>query len=213
MATDPLKFNYRATRPPRTGASRSQSEIVLVGGDSFSNGANDWPGPLQSTYGHTVYRAAVSGGRLDRIFTEMRTWAAANWGVKPGVVLVQGGINNIVASQTAETMKSQLNQIIVYFRKLGAIPVVLSLCPFGSSSGWTAGRQTEADAFNSWLLARTDLVTVDVYTPLESAPGSDILAAGYDSGDGLHPNTTGMALIAQLVDSVLDNVVDKNCHL
>jgi lysophospholipase L1-like esterase len=51
-----------------------------------------------------------------------------------------------------------------------------------------------------WLRINTWIRKQPNHVDFAAALGGDVLAAAYDSGDGLHPNDAGYAALAQVVD-------------
>lgn len=190
-----------------------RSDVVLFAGDSFGNDPTEYPTLIRDTYQIEAYNIHESNAQLDTIGANLSAFIASptlhlpnsNF---PKVAVLQGGINDIVNDVTLETMQSRVNANIEAARTADMIPVVLCVAPWKAHASWSAGRQTVTDAYNAWLLARTDILTVNIYGPLEDPSTTDTLLSAYDSGDGLHPSTAGHAVIQARVTNALKRIAD-----
>lgn len=196
---------YGAVRPYK------RSDVVLFAGDSFGDGGSEYPRLIRDAYQIEAHITHTPGDRLDQIGTQITDYIASPSTNDPVNLLAKtcvmnGGINDIVQDATLETMQTRLNANIAALRAADIIPVVLCVGPWKAHASWSAGRQTVTDAYNAWLLARTDILTVDIYAPLEDPSTADTLLAAYDNGDGLHPSAAGSAVIQARVTNVLKRI-------
>lgn len=185
---------------------------VLAVGDSFCNDiAKDYPYLLRnenvafqngypSSWAETyplpavtmprlvaISERCVSGATLPAITANLvaalaETYADAT--VSPWtVVLLEGGVNDVSAGATLESMQAQrLAQIaaVVAYR---AIPVLVGVGPF---DGTPAPKQAVLDGFNAWM--RTlGYPMYDMY--LDANSGSATWKANWVTPDGTHPGT------------------------
>lgn len=86
-------------------------------------------------------------------------------------------------------------------------PVLLTLLPFGNSSGWSAGKQTELEGTNTLMLAHCAanpgvVICVNSYAAMGDTDPVDLKAA-WDIGDGVHPNLAGTDALAAAIKAVL----------
>lgn len=129
-------------------------------------------------------------------------------------VFVEGGINDLVSSDasTNAAMQATMISIIETCFTTGVVPVLLNVGPWKNFtveapySTWTTTRQTYTETYNSWLAgfaASNSLALLDIYTILKT-PGDTTIAAAFDYGDHLHPNTSGYYAIANGLQSLID---------
>jgi hypothetical protein len=123
------------------------------------------------------------------------------------VAIIQGGVNDITASQLATDMLA--NTIyMVEMAQSASLPVVLiNIGPWSNFISWGAARQVETLAYNSGLstyAASSNIPIVDMYSLLADGTA---LAATYDSGDGLHPNDTGYDLLGDEIEAIAGGVI------
>lgn len=175
-------------------------------GDSITEGccgASSWPSKISEPAGVTLVNVAVSGATVTTILAQFRA-NAVGVGQVAGKVFILGGINNIRTSVSATTSYDLYRQITDEAAGQGSEVIVITMLPFGNDAVWTAPKQTELEALNVLIAgSRGIAAAVDTYAAM-GEPGTPIdLAAIYDSGDGLHPNDTGTAKIADLVDTAL----------
>ncbi len=115
-------------------------------------------------------------------------------------IIAQGGVNDVIHGVSVATISATVFSFIDTRLAEGKQVAVCNLSPWASNSQWSASAQTDTLAYNALLVsgvaARPSVILVDIYSLLESAPGSGILKAAYDSGDGLHPNAAAGAVWA-----------------
>lgn len=187
-----------------------RSDVVLFAGDSFGDGGSEYPTLIRDAYQIEAHNVHVPGARLDQIGTQIASYIAspstnAPVNLTARVCVMNGGLNDLVADATLETMQSRVNANIAAVRAAGMIPVVVSVGPWKSHSSWSAGQQTVTDNYNAWLLARTDILTVDIYAPLEDPSTPDTILPAYEASEA-HPNSAGSAVIQARVTNVLKRI-------
>lgn len=103
------------------------------------------------------------------------------------------GINDVIQGASAVTIEARLTTVMAQLQN----PVVVTLLPFGNYVSWDAGKEAVRVAVNAWIKAN-----IAYYVDAESVmgdistPSQPVLKAEYDSGDGLHPNTSGDTALA-----------------
>jgi lysophospholipase L1-like esterase len=120
----------------------------------------------------------------------------------PKYIVVQGGINDVVADVSADTMKTTMSGIISSILSEDITPVVLNVGPWGAL---TTSRQAVLDTYNTWLATygpTNGARVVDINTLLKD-PGTNNILPAYDRGDGVHPNTLGYQVIG---DEIAQNL-------
>lgn len=121
------------------------------------------------------------------------------------ILLMWCGGNDIRAGTAAATVFTAWEAIVDDALAQGMTVVGMTFPPYGTYSGWNAAQQTELDAINASILAKTGAgyIPLDMYTPLEDDVTADRLEVDYDSGDGLHPGSAGQPVISALVQAAL----------
>jgi lysophospholipase L1-like esterase len=143
-------------------------------GTTNASGLYQDEGPLKSTY----------------------TWAYV-------VILI--GVNDVANDATAAATFANIKSLADDAQTRGAKVVLCSVAPWkGFAALWNSSRQAQQDALAGLLQAYATAAPstrtyVDVFTALEDPGAPDYLLPGYDSGDGIHPNTAGLAAIAAAV--------------
>lgn len=176
-------------------------------GDSITQGiAGAEPGPpLALNRLHQDWRVVnygVSGDTISQISTR---WTST---VRPRahrVLVIMGGVNDLIAGTSGATIYTTYSAILDAAKADGMKVVVLSILPFGNYSGWGAPKETERLALNASLSAwcsSNGATYINAATTMQGASAA-LLSASYDSGDGLHPNAAGSAVLASLVSAVL----------
>ena len=148
------------------------------------------PAPPLTPVAGAVYsvEAGVAGERSDQILARVDSVIAE--GVH-GLTLM-AGTNDAEQSIPVATYMANMEAIAVKARAAG-IPLVVGLVP---------PKDTNVDLVTAYNLAlrewaaRSGIRLADTHAPLvDKTDGT--LAAAYDSGDGIHPNTEGHRLIAK----------------
>lgn len=219
-------------------SGRTEGAIGLLG-DSITDGIAStpdtdrrWPDVLQRALlaeprlarlavlnagisGNQVTRAHVAFGdaAVDRIDADLLDLAGLR------AVLVLEGINDIAGNTPP---RASAAEIIAGYRRLIAaararrLPIMaLTITPTTPQPGLPAYADEQAlqvrREVNTWLRSSGEFDAVfDAEQALSDPAGTGVLAAAYDSGDGLHPNDDGMAAIAGAVD--LDVLVARLCR-
>lgn len=127
----------------------------------------------------------------------------------PSFVLLMAGINtiNAAASDPNAGMQGEIATFVAACLAIDAIPVLCKIPPDKAYVSWSANRQTWADTFNAWLASyatTNGYVLIDLPAILATGDGQT-LDAGFDSGDGLHPNTAGYNAIGDAIVTALDS--------
>jgi acyl-CoA thioesterase-1 len=117
-------------------------------------------------------------------------WLNAMWAfvrMKPRYAFVLLGTNDISLTLSDAVIQANLTSIAAQLTAAGIEPIIMQILPRGS---------IRTDALNAWIAAQP-WRSIDTYHPLIGTGTS--LAAAYDSGDGLHPNTAGNLAIANII--------------
>lgn len=140
---------------------------------------------------NSVYNGPSALARLD---TDVFTQA----GVR--TVLVELGINDILVGDSADRVIAGLQQLIAQAHEHGLKVVVGTLMPAEGWSSWTPQMEAARAAVNDYIrgTAACDGVA-DFDAALRDPAYPTKLRADLDSGDHVHPNDTGLAVMADTV--------------
>lgn len=133
--------------------------------------------------------------------------------LKPRVVVVLGGTNDLARGVPDATIRHNLEAIGMLAQSAGAVPVLASILPVSDHHAGTNPRFRRTTLrkpsriwdLNTWMsnLCRTrNWVYLDYFTALADENGrlrSDL------SDDGLHPNTEGYKIMAPLAQAAIDS--------
>jgi lysophospholipase L1-like esterase len=121
-------------------------------------------------------------------------------------VIEEGGINDLRAGVSAATLESAQKALASSAHAAGLKFLLTTLTPCGGVSGdaCNAAFETQRLAYNAWVRAGAG-GSADGYVDFDAALGGyssggvGILNPVYDSGDHIHPNIPGNAVMADLV--------------
>lgn len=154
--------------------------------------------------------AGVVGDTTSDALARFDTAVAAK---APSVVHILLGTNDAGNSRSVATYAGVMRQIIAATFACGAAPVVGTIPP--TSSVTPADRKAKVIAMNQWLCRYAlslGIKVADYYAVLvDTATGG--LAAAYDSGDGVHPNSAGFAVMATELKAAMSRVPDQSLLL
>jgi lysophospholipase L1-like esterase len=112
------------------------------------------------------------------------------------------GVNDLAADANGATTFAAAQVVLDQYRLAGRKVVPVLLTPWALAGAWTAGRQTQTDAFNAAMQAWCTTNSITCVSTASLGTGSPAqLQAGYDSGDGLHLNAAGATALAALVQA------------
>ena len=121
-------------------------------------------------------------------------------------VIINGGTNDCFASSSpanaatrAALVQSNNQTIATDAAAQGMEVVVVNIPPAKNFAAWHANMQTCIDTYNAAYTSMTSVdCFVDVYSALD-VDNDDDMDAGFDSGDGLHPNATGAVAVKDAI--------------
>lgn len=172
-------------------------DFVICVGDSITNSYAAYLRSRLPTHWKTL-----NGGIAGEITAQMLTRFAYTVRAGTAYVVILGGVNDVLGGVAAATIEANLQAMYTAAQAVGATVVAVTITPCKANALWSAGKQTVLDAVNAWILnTATDVdVRIDAYSVMENTPGDDLLKAAYDSGDGLHPNATGLTALATTIE-------------
>jgi lysophospholipase L1-like esterase len=184
---------------------RDPGRVVFLG-DSITDG---WK--LEEHFAGKPYvNRGISGQTTPQMLVRMYQDVI---NLQPSALIVLAGTNDIARNtgpQTAEMIQDNFRAIVELAQKHGIRVVLCALTPV---SDYTGRKQTERRppsdilAMNAWLKKYSEEVRAefaDYFSPLADEKG--LLKDGL-SGDGLHPNDRGYALMAPLAKAALEKAL------
>jgi|GEM_PF-6512662 len=131
----------------------------------------------------------------------------------PGYCLIEGGLNDINAGASLDTLKNRITRLTNHLKDHNIISIVCTTTPYGS---WTFDKARIYFEFNSWLREWSRInnyVLIDFEKEIiRRNAGNWEWLSGY-TGDGIHPNNTGAYNMALEIYNVLNSKVVKHSLL
>lgn len=186
--------------------------------------------------GDSVSVKPVGTSWREQLSTSNTTNATAGWdlilnidprfsldiGSTADYTIIQGGVNDINVPETSANIIAATRSILAKARARVANTTsgftdigVIGVTPWGSNGGWTAGKQTVTDEYNTWLRENQwseGFTLIDVYDLLEDPTAPDELEPDYRNADagGVHLNAAGAAVVATAADLVIAGFLNMN---
>ncbi len=172
---------------------------------------------LGLAYGREMRVTAQSGDTLAVMKSRADTAAALGyaWLLNPGknipgVAVIIGGINDVIADASVTTIISRAQTMIDYVRARNMIPIFV-LQPYASDSNhYTVGRMAIRTAFANYIKQEGcdyfDLAEEGFLT--SGAANATYLLS--ESLNWIHPTTAGIALLTGLIERRLRDI-DRAC--
>jgi lysophospholipase L1-like esterase len=180
--------------------AQTGSGLVAWVGDSISMGfassAARPPMVLGTSIGKYVQNFGVPGIQSA---TCLSNWRSFVQGKGYSTIVLLCGVNDLAAGAAAASIYANLNTVYQEALSEGMRVLAVRLTPWAAAGSWSPAKQTQTDALNA-LIDATSLV-VPVNTDSMGTGSPLVLAAAYDSGDGLHPNAAGSTSLAALVQA------------
>lgn len=174
------------------GDSISTSYEMGAGGAGYGAA---WPHMACALSGQRLaYRgnAGVAGNNSTQILARVSAVVA----LKPRVVTILAGTNDLTQSVTFATWSANIKAIVAALRAAGIRPVLCTIPPRGNTTYLTNQLK-----WNRWLRAyamANGLDLLDFFSLLVN-PTTGMFASGYDSGDALHPSQAAHIAMANYV--------------
>ncbi len=168
-----------------------------------------WTPPVNATWAGTHQIATVAKSGAYVAFgaaghTLLQQWEIYTRHRNYQHLFALGGINDVIQGHDILTVEANLQTIYDEARADGLSMHPMTLSPASGFSGWTAQNQADLIALNTFIrnyCTSNSITVIDLYNSVLRS--GTALAAPYDSGDGLHPNTAGMAVIGGLATAVV----------
>jgi lysophospholipase L1-like esterase len=180
---------------PTNDELRSQRYLAI--GDSITQGTpfvpagKTYPEIFERLTGNQVMNIGIGGLTVAEMEMD---FASHMEEFHPSVVFLQGGGNDIDYGRDAEEIIDDFSSIFEMSEKRGVILIVCTILP--SSLDQTS--ESIRNSVNDWIRGHMDRYgyLADIDIKLRDPIYTDRIASEFDSGDGIHPNATGMNEIA-----------------
>ena len=196
---------YFTTKNGNTVSSNIVTEVVgtqikasysgSIYGDSMANDSGDICGSINGKIdaSFSITRRAVGGLKTSGI----RELFDTHFSESDDYTIIEGGINNIISAASDPTAEMQLDVAAMMDEAIasGQKVILINVGPWKNHANWTTTRQSYTDTYNAWCASEYGNYLIDIYAELEDPSNADELLPAYDSGDGLHPNSTGYGVI------------------
>jgi lysophospholipase L1-like esterase len=209
-------FNYTMYVQDIEVATAAPATVVAVG-DSITDGANlasgsdtRWTDYLNARISPLGLAVANEGINGDEVTSDnpglpgiANRWLRDVLSV-PGArtVIEQGGINDLRLGVSAAALESAQTTLIEQAHAAGLKVLLTTITPCSGASSCSAAFETARQAYNTWV--RAGVGAADGYVDFDHAIGNGAsIATAYDSGDHLHPNAAGCAVMADAVNTSL----------
>ncbi len=191
------------------GTNRAPRTVAWVG-DSIVAGNNAGttpvtpPSNLQALLGRAVFNKGIPGDNL----TQCRTRWTAGVQTRGYVTLIWSCGTNDLITITSAAMWAITLPTIQEANAAGMKVILTTILPKGGAPGWNqTPMQDRLEEYNTlirnYCVANPTLATcVDAYATFGGQGGDPkVMQLIYDSGDGVHPNAVGSALLATIVNA------------
>lgn len=206
LETDPADLKVFREANAKLGPPAAGENRVVFLGDSITAG---WGRQFATLFpGKPYVGRGISSETTQQMLIRFRPDVIA---LQPKVVVILAGTNDI-AGNTGRSTQEMIQDNIISMCELAAhnhIKVVLLSVLPASNYWWQPGMEPAEKivALNAWLkdyAAKQGIAYVDCHTPMSDEQHA--MKKDY-SGDGVHPNPKGFALISPLVDAAIQQVL------
>ena len=187
---------------------------VVAVGDSITDGLNTmgdtdtrWPDYLADRLGGTGLAVVDEGIGGNRVTSDQgasgqslqNRWQRDVLGV-PGVrdVIDADGINDLRNGVTAAALEQAQGGLVASAHAAGIRIFLSTITPCAGEALCTAAVQVQIGAYNTWIRSGASGADEVDFDAAVGAGGG--LKQIYDSGDHLHPNSAGAAMLANCID-------------
>jgi lysophospholipase L1-like esterase len=198
---------YRAANAALPAPRSGENRVVFMG-NSITEG---WATYFDSLFpGKPYIGRGISGQTTPQMLVRFRQDVIA---LKPKVVVILGGTNDIAGNtgpSTLEMIEDNLASMTDLAKANGIRVVLVSVLP-AADYPWKRGLDPAPKiiALNTWIkqyAARAGVVYLDLHTPMANERGG---MKPELSGDGVHPNVAGFALMSPLTDRAIGEALRR----
>jgi lysophospholipase L1-like esterase len=169
--------------------------VVSCIGDSITeNGNPPWPSIVASRTGKTVINRGRGGAKSDEGVGKASAALAAD---NPGYLTIQYGANDVGVGRSRESIVENLRAMVLAAKANQTVPVVATITPMYHSHELFAAEAHEVNRMIRMMASEEGAELAD----MEDAFGSD---PSLFEDDGLHPNQTGIELMASVFASIVN---------
>jgi lysophospholipase L1-like esterase len=199
-----------ANRVQVTGLSAASHTVTITAttGPVYLEGFTVYNG--DKAKGVMLFDASHTGAKANQQTVDSALWLATANTVAPGLVIIEYGLNDTGDTNVAG-FKARLQTLVTLVKSLTKVPSILIVAAYTpADSGTFAG-----EPWSAYVTAMSQIATAESTGFLDlsaNMPVATTTGTGYYSTDGLHPNNTGHARMADLAyASVIANpyVADK----
>lgn len=205
LADWPEFTRYRDDNARLAAPAPGEARVVFFG-DSITDGWGRGAGEFFP--GKPYVNRGISGQTTPQMLVRFRADVIA---LKPSAVVILAGTNDIAGNtgpSSLEMIEDNLASMAELARANGIKVVLASVLP-ASAYPWRAGVRpaNTIRELNAWMkayCAREKLVYLDYYAAMADSQGG---LRGALSGDGVHPNTAGYAVMAPLAQRAIEQAL------
>jgi lysophospholipase L1-like esterase len=190
------------------GSPKAGEQRVVFMGNSITQG---WAPLFDSLFpGKPYVGRGISGQTTPQMLVRFRQDVIA---LKPKVVVILGGTNDIAGNtgpSTLEMIEDNLASMTELAKANGIRVVLVSVLP-AADYPWKRGMEPAPKiiALNKWLhqyAASAGAIYLDLHSAMDDGQGG---MRAELSGDGVHPNAVGYALMAKLTTPAIENALNS----
>lgn len=131
-----------------------------------------------------------------------------------GIVVIQGGVNDVAAGASLATITANIEAMIHACRLAGQVVVLQGPHPESSATTFTAGQLAIWAALRDWMIARHRpehgvWSNISAWDDIASTPGGDVAATGM-LRDTIHPNPRASRFLGSALSQMLNDIIDAD---
>lgn len=175
--------------------STPKTKPTILIGDSLTNGM--YFTYVSQAYGQ-AYLEAGSGASSTDIVNCLDS--IINSGATNAILMI--GMNDAIAGVSTNDYIANIRLIVNALTENGINPSICYVTPTTNGTYNTAIQAYNAALLAEYVTAPSGFAFIDTYTPLSVANSlTGVLNSSYDSGDGIHLNSTGYALLTKTIQN------------
>lgn len=159
----------------------------------------------------TIINLGISGGKTNYMVS--RFGEVTNG--RGEYVIFWGGVNDIIQGSTAAQIIANIQSVVTSANAYGIPLIVNTISPFGNNVNWTSAFEAIRTTVNTAITGHTITGTytaIDASTVLQDPSNHQNLNPIWDSGDGLHYNTTGGTVLGNYIYANYSFTASSSTH-